>query len=189
VNALSVGLSRLNRKLGAGQTLEPDVNSLQQQTADISNDIARISHQLRPIILQKLGLPLALRRLCEQSANSDGIIQCTALDEIPRLSEIASISLYRIAQEALRNALTHSAATRITVELSASDEAVTLNITDNGTGFVVESLKTTGLGLSGMIERMNNVGGTLSVRSRPGEGTIVLATIPLQKSIGVASGA
>jgi two-component system NarL family sensor kinase len=162
---------------------------LQQQTADISNDIARISHQLRPIILQKLGLPLALRRLCEQSASSDGIVQCIAPDELPRLSEITSISLYRIAQEALRNALTHSQAAQITIELSASDEAVSLTITDNGTGFAVESLRTTGLGLSGMIERMNNVGGTLNVRSTPGAGTIVLATVPLQKSIGVASGA
>jgi signal transduction histidine kinase len=92
------------------------------------------------------------------------------------------LALYRVAQEALRNALIHSASDRVTIRLSESDDRLELSVSDGGCGFVVGSPDTsTGLGLAGMVERMRNAGGTLRIASTPGDGTTVTARVPVQK--------
>jgi len=108
-------------------------------------------------------------------------VSFSQLGQLPTVPQNISIALYRVAQEALRNALTHSRSDRVDIELAAQDTALDLTIADKGCGFVVESQTGLGLGLSGMAERMKNVGGTLSVISSPSSGTTVKASIPAKE--------
>jgi signal transduction histidine kinase len=91
--------------------------------------------------------------------------------------------LYRIAQEAVRNSLAHSGASHIYVELKASPITISLSIRDSGCGFAVGSPASRGLGLSGMVERMRNEGGSLKIMSNPGNGTTITAIIPVLKTM------
>jgi len=183
VVAVSMGLTQLERKFPLDEETRRDFRKLHEQTLDVCKEIAHVSHQLRPVTLERLGLPLALRSLCAQATTGKRRVLFIQQKEVPAMTESASASLYRIAQEALRNALTHSGATNIDVELSASESAVRVSVRDEGCGFVVESATKTSLGLSGMAERMKNAGGDFAVRSRPGRGTIVTATIPMVKAL------
>ena len=180
--ALAMGLSHLSRKYRHNETLTAEFDRMRQHAMDLCIDIARLSHQLHPTTLEKLGLPVAVRSLCEQ-LNGDGravIFECDG--DLPQLASPVSVSLYRIAQESLRNALAHSGATHVAVELRASNERVSLTIKDTGCGFIVDSTAP-GLGLSGMAERMRTGGGSLNVLSSPGIGTTVTATVPILKSM------
>jgi PAS domain S-box-containing protein len=183
--AVSVGLTRLERKC-AGTKLERELRRLHQQTLDICKEIADVSYQLRPATLERLGLPVALRSLCEQATTAERVVLFVQQEDLPTLTQTASVSLFRIAQEALRNALTHSGAACIDVELTASDTAVRLSVTDKGCGFFVDTATKTSLGLSGMAERMKNVGGAFAIRSSPGQGTTITATIPMAKALGAS---
>jgi signal transduction histidine kinase len=101
---------------------------------------------------------------------------------LPQISSELAVAFYRVAQEALRNAISHSAASQITVTLSAIDKSIDLSIVDNGRGFAFDSTESLGLGLSGMTERMRKEGGTLTVASQPGAGTTISASIQIAKS-------
>src|SRR5262249_9210172 len=113
--------------------------------------------------------------------NDRQTVTWTGDEELPMLSKEVSVSLYRIAQEALRNATTHSGAGQICVQLTASTEDVSLSIRDSGRGFNLPAGGMSSLGLSGMAERMRNIGGTLNIVSSPGNGTTVIATAPIVK--------
>src|SRR5262249_661780 len=123
ISALSIGLTPLSQKYNNAD-LPADLHGLQQQAGAISTDIVRCSYQRRPSSVEYLGLPAALRGLCRHAANQQQRVVVFAQDEsLPRFSKDISLPLYRIAQEAVRNALTHSGATSIHVELSASPTA------------------------------------------------------------------
>jgi PAS domain S-box-containing protein len=114
--ALSMGLTYLARKF-EGEESTNKFDELQQQAMDLCKDIADLSHRLRPAALERLGLAVALRGLCRQSTDDGHTVTLTCDEHLPKLSNEVAISLYRIAQEALRNALAHSGASRIYVEL------------------------------------------------------------------------
>jgi PAS domain S-box-containing protein len=180
---LAMRISHLWRKYDNNQPLTADFGRLRQQAMDLCIDITRLSHQLHPTTLDRLGLGVALRTLCEQSTSDERKIVFVCDDELPQLPNEVSVPLYRVAQESLHNALRHSGAAYIEVELKYSATTLSLAIRDWGCGFVVGSSKTNGLGLSGMTERMRNVGGSLSVVSSPGAGTTITATLPTLKSM------
>jgi PAS domain S-box-containing protein len=178
---LSLSLSYLAKKYDHSQEGSRELAELQRQAADLCRNMARISHQLRPVTLERLGLLMGLRGLCQQATNDQHTVELKYEEGLPPLSGDVTVSLYRIAQEALRNALTHSRASQIQIDVRASGTAVRLSITDNGCGFVVGSVVTYGLGLSGMNERMKNVGGRIF--SSPGKGTTVTALAPIVKAM------
>jgi signal transduction histidine kinase len=98
------------------------------------------------------------------------------------LSRDAELALYRIAQEALSNAVRHSGASEVRLAIGRAGDEVRLTVTDDGTGFDPEALgeaRERGLGLFGMHERAAYVGGAVVVRSRPGAGTTVRARVPV----------
>ena len=97
-----------------------------------------------------------------------------------------AVALYRISQESLRNAISHGAATQIIIEAKITTTTIELSIKDNGCGFEAASVRSSGLGLSGMAERMKNVGGALNIVSHPGKGTTVTASIPIVKIMKAA---
>jgi PAS domain S-box-containing protein len=186
--ALSMKLNRFSRGYDGNGHLAADLKELQEQLRNVSNDVVRLSHQLRPATVGGLMLSAALRNLCQQATDHKHVVLFVQIENIPPLSENVSLPLYRIAQDSLRNALTHSGATHINVELSASATMVRLSVRDNGCGFVVGSDMRLGLGLSGMSERMKSSGGAFTIISNPGEGTTVVATMPLTQrmTVGIA---
>jgi PAS domain S-box-containing protein len=175
--ALSIGLSYLARR--RDQNVAREFEELQQQAADLCRGIRQVSHQLRPTILDQLGLPAALRDLCVQSTTQVQTVAMVEAAALPALRDEVAIAFYRVAQEGVRNALKHSGAAQVDIELRASGPDVRLTIRDTGRGFAVGSVPLPGLGLSGMRERMRNAGGSLTIQSVPGRGTTILATIPL----------
>jgi PAS domain S-box-containing protein len=181
VFALSTHLSYFSRKYDRSFSVIPDFDQVQHHLRDLCQHIIRLSHQLSPVSVEALGLPAAVRNLCDHAADDQRAVIFVHDENLPRLPEGVSLILYRIAEEALRNALTHSGATRIHVELTVSASTVSLAVKDNGCGFV-QSISKPGLGLSQMSERMRCSGGGFNIISSPGEGTTIVATMPMRQS-------
>lgn len=139
-------------------------------------EVRRISKNLRPLVLDDLGLRAALRGLC---ADFNGTTRASVrLDcrRMPRvLDEEVELALFRIAQEALNNAARHSRARRIRLVVAKAGPSVLLKVRDDGEGFRQNAKAS---GLRGMRERAEFLGGSLEVKSAPGRGTVVTASLP-----------
>jgi signal transduction histidine kinase len=154
---------------------------LVEQSVD---EIHRFARKLRPTMLDDLGLVSALQSYVDSMPNRKAIeIHITAGDGVEALDEAGRTVLFRVAQEALTNVTRHSHATRVEIELSQIAGAILMEIRDNGRAFnvgnTVSAKNPKRLGLVGMRERMEIVGGSLSIESMPGTGTTVRAEIPL----------
>lgn len=160
---------------GAGVPLSKGIASL----GAAITEVRRISRDLRPAVLDDLGLGPALRTLAEDFGARTGItVNYATVVFRNRLDNDAKIALYRIAQEALTNIERHAGATEITMDLRGHRRGATLRIADNGRGFDVRS-GTPGLGLRNMQERMEQLGGHLFLHAAPGKGVEIEATVPL----------
>jgi PAS domain S-box-containing protein len=148
---------------------------------EIATDVQSLSHQLHSSILDYLGVATGLEGLCDElSKQYDLQIEFSARDVPKQLPKDISLCLFRVAQEALHNAVKYSGVRDFTVELTATDDTVELVVSDEGAGFDVQQAGAKGgLGLISMHERANLVHGTFSVDSAPGEGTKILVTVPL----------
>ncbi|MBV9988513.1 MAG: PAS domain S-box protein [Chitinophagaceae bacterium] len=148
-------------------------------TADLLiNTIRKIAATLRPSMLDELGLNASLSWQCKEFSMLNGI-PCSfeqLLDDT-RLPMKTKNELFRICQESLTNVMRHANATQVKVQISGTSAGVRLIISDNGRGFDMAQ-KTNTLGLIGMRERALSVNGTLTVESKPGQGTIICAVIP-----------
>jgi two-component system, NarL family, sensor histidine kinase UhpB len=143
------------------------------------DEVRRIARELRPEALDDLGLVNALIALCNRlDAESGPRIKRRLQGTLPPLAAEVELVLYRIAQESLTNALRHANADSVTVLLEADAESVTVRVTDDGTGLPRELPGGTS-GIAGMRERALLVGGRLTFESRPGQGTEVQLTIPV----------
>ncbi len=153
------------------------IEKLQRDTVEIMTGVRRLSQDLRPATLDRLGLEPALEWLANEVKKYSGMeINIISTGEKRRLAEYEELILFRVTQEALRNAARHSGATRVNVHIEFTTVTVRIVISDNGKGF--EAPKTIGglprqgkLGLAGMQERVRLIGGDLKVKSRPGKGT------------------
>jgi signal transduction histidine kinase len=133
---------------------------------------------LAPPDLAAGGLAGSLRSYAVLAGRTYGAeVRFQTAAQLPALGPQQETAVYRVAQEALHNALRHSGATTICVSLSATRRRVILEVADHGRGFVAEA-PSGGLGLASMRERAAAAGGTLTVRSRPGEGTLVRLDLP-----------
>jgi signal transduction histidine kinase len=190
VVALSMGIHQLAQQMPENKQLNSHCAQLQQDASAIISDIARLSYDLRPVALDSLNLAAALQTLCNKTTDENGVI--VRFSEHGQHSRNAlptsSIALYRVAQEALRNGLTHSGADRIDIRLVTTEAIVTVVIADNGCGFDPESVRSVGLGLSGMAERMKGVVGVFSIVSNPGVGTTITASASVAESAKPAAG-
>ncbi len=170
---------RLRRELGL--TDDPHrsrLDHLVQQARDLSEDLRRISQTLHPAILEDLGLIPAIRSLTDDFADRTGLPVTFVGSNIPSHLPLAfSTTLYRIAQEALRNVAKHAGRASVQVTLTFTPVEMILIISDSGAGFDVAHH--TGLGLVSMRERAYLAGGTLQIHSRLAEGTTVQARLPL----------
>jgi len=134
---------------------------------------------LRASPLDDLGLALAVSNMAKENASRAKIKLNLAVSEnIPALSPDIEQCVYRVAQEAVTNVVTHAQAKNLMVKLEYSDNKVSLEVNDDGIGFNPESYNQAGhFGLVGMRERAQLIGGTLSISSKPGQGTTILLKI------------
>jgi signal transduction histidine kinase len=133
---------------------------------------------LRPAGLANKGLCAALQDLVAQWSRQTGIAVTLHMEDEPQLPLSSEEALFRVAQEALSNVARHSRASAIEIRLVDEPASVTLTIADNGCGFAVASGAYRGMGLLSMRERMQDLGGSVEVESRPGRGTRVMASCP-----------
>jgi signal transduction histidine kinase len=140
-------------------------------------DVRRIVEGLRPPALDELGLVEAVRQL------ADGLVAGTTLQvrvdarELPRLPAATEVAAYRILQEALTNAVRHARAQRVCVRVGCADGSVDLQVSDDGTGVLVP--REGGIGLAGMRERAEEIGGTFVIDAEPGDGTTITVHLPV----------
>ncbi len=146
-------------------------------------DARRIVDDLMPAELEASALGDALARMLDRLADETGISATLQADELPALGLDAEVALLRTAQSALANVRTHSGAARVVVTLADADDAVRLDIVDDGRGFDPAGLDAPGLGggygLRAMRARLRELGGGLDVESAPGDGTALSAHVPL----------
>jgi signal transduction histidine kinase len=140
-------------------------------------------YELRPAALETEGLVAALQQRLDAVEKRAGVEARLRVEEMVELTAIVEEGLYRIAQEALNNILKHAAATTVTVRLKANTEQVELEVVDNGRAFDPANLRNGGgIGLVSMRERAERLGGSLTIISRPGEGTRVIANVSTRRS-------
>lgn len=153
---------------------------LEAELRDLAEEIRRLAHHMHPSVLDNLGLPAALLALGEEIEATEHLPVRVLVDETPPpLAPAAALSLYRVAQEALRNVVKHAAAREATVRLSREQGGAVLEIVDAGRGFdPAADGAPRGLGLTSMTERLRLVRGTLRVVSAPGRGTRTTAWVP-----------
>jgi PAS domain S-box-containing protein len=148
------------------------------------NVVRRIASELRPSILDDLGLLEAIEWQTQQFQARTGIQCCCdcSLQSIP-LGDAQSTSVFRIVQEALTNILRHAQATEVGVAMKQEDDFFTLTVADNGRGITAdEKSSRNSLGLLGIEERVHLIGGCLDIVGRPGQGTTLHVRVPLAKS-------
>jgi two-component system, NarL family, sensor kinase len=157
-------------------------------------EVERISHNLRPSVLDHLGLIAGLHDTSKEFANRTGVsVKMVCVELTPRLSADTELALYRILQETLKNVEKHARACRVTVNLTKRGDIVQLTIIDDGIGFNPDHRPARqkgkgGFGLMGMRERAISVGGDLKVKSMRRNGTEIEVRIPMPPSATVATG-
>lgn len=159
------------------------IRTIAQRTLDA---VRALSHDLRPTILDDFGLIAAIRWFGDEYTRTFGVPVRIRISDVPedRLTSEAELALFRVTQEALTNSGKYAQATETGVELEGRDGHLTLTVTDNGHGFDPEAVsgpsRRGGLGLYGMRERVELLGGRFAIDAKPGRGTQITAEIPLQ---------
>jgi len=193
--SLSVGLKVLEdaNDLAVVRNTAREMRQVLSQTQD---GIRQLALELRPAVLDDLGLEAALARYARECSQKWGLevdMHSTGLGG-ERLSPHVETAIYRIVQEALTNVFRHARAGNVSILLERRDAVLVAIVEDDGVGFMVEDalsrpLPERHLGLFGMAERAALIGGTLTIESSPGHGTTVYLAIPLSQEGGQAFGA
>lgn len=170
-------LERLREKAPELVDRQAQAMKLVQETAVLKR---RIIDGLRPMLLQHLGLPAALRDYTSQWAKKTGVpIDLEVPHDMPGLASDAALALFRVVQESLTNVAKYANARRVGVSVKVLAEGVTATVVDDGVGIGPETLvRPTSHGISGMQQRIAAFAGTFRVESRPGAGTRIIAHIP-----------
>lgn len=159
--------------------LKHEIGKLIEDANHIINRMRQIAQDMRPPLLDTMGLVSALETHTKEfGARSHLPVTFEADENIPKLPDVHSITLYRTLQETLTNIVKHSNATQVWVDLSLDEKHITLTVQDNGIGFV--STSHSGMGISNLRERLALIGGELTITSALSKGTIVSARAPLE---------
>jgi signal transduction histidine kinase len=166
------------------------LSELEQRTQGLFDDVRRLSHDLHPASLRVLGLGPALSAfVTEIEARQNVRIDYKATGDLTHLDPDVSVCLFRLAQEAVRNAVTHGHARHINIAVTRSHDAIDLTVADDGRGFDLNAAREQGgLGLISMEERANSVGGTIEIVTAAGQGTTVHVGCPVEIQDAVRAG-
>jgi PAS domain S-box-containing protein len=183
---LSMELEQANRGTnGSGRS--PKIEEIRRHCTQIAVDVQALSHKLHSSKLEYLGLSAAISSFCREFSQQNNVAVQFDVEDVPSyLPYDISLSLFRVTQEALQNALKHSGVDRFSVTLRGSANEIRLEVGDKGSGFDVERAKfDRGLGLVSMQERVHLVHGTFAIESTVNEGTWILARVPLAAEMNV----
>lgn len=189
---LGPSLSSLLMKVesrGESPSLARRLEDMGAQIRNMIDEVRRLAWNMRPSILDDYGLSSALERYAEEIAEVAPFsidYQCIHLPEGRRLASRVEVTLYRVAQEAMTNVIRHASASQVGLVLLCQPSEVTLIVEDDGDGFDLDEMKRRGtaksLGVAGMRERVELLGGSFIVQSRPGQGTTVRARLLLDEN-------
>jgi len=181
---LEAGIIRIDGDEARRQQARAGLERTVEQIKSLLGEVRRISHDLRPTLLDDLGLAPALGHLASEFSQHPGVaVHFRSSGSFEALPEMVCTVLFRIAQEALNNATRHAAATRIDLLLERAGSVLTLTVADDGMGFDVDGVATNpqrGIGLRNMMERMEAIGGSFAIGSTEA-GTSVVASIDLKE--------
>jgi signal transduction histidine kinase len=188
-DSLGQSLAMIKNSAVFGSQTAEDLPAAKEQLAEISTqsahaiaEVREIAYNLRPYLLDRLGLTKAIRSLLNKTADAYPIKVISEVDEVDEFfPNEAEISIYRIVQESLNNVIKHSDASEVKVSVEESERAVIIKIEDDGKGFDVNAENNGdnrgGFGLFGMAERVRMLGGTIAIESETGKGTKILIKI------------
>jgi two-component system sensor histidine kinase UhpB len=186
LTSLLVRLRLLERAQTPEQAQE-QVQELRQLTAQALEEVRRVALDLRPTILDDLGLGPALEWRVDEFKQANSIQASVKIEPLQqRLPRDLELALYRVGQESLSNVARHAQAQHVAVSLWRDRGTICLEICDDGLGFDPATLTLNpgcGLGLLGMRERMAMIEGSLNIASRPGQGTKITARVPLTSAL------
>ncbi len=174
--------------------LPPEQASLRDRLADLASltgetmeTLRTLAHDLRPPGLDTFGLNVALEGLCNDFSVRTSLPVTYSGQDLPDLPTSMTLTLYRLAQEALTNIAKHAGATTVWVELSKVDHTLQLSITDDGRGFIFDPNRHpgNGIGLVSLQERADLIGGTLDITTNPGQGTQIVVRVPIEENVAL----
>jgi NarL family two-component system sensor histidine kinase LiaS len=172
---LGAALSLLGKKPEVAQQHLVEAESLAYQ---VQQELTTLIQELRPLELQDKGLPIALQEYVTTWSRQRGITADLHISDVDALPPALEEALWRVAQEALSNIARHSQASRVEVSLACEPGKIILSITDNGQGFARSTVSDSSVGLHSMQERIQALAGTLTIESKIGEGTRIIAQCP-----------
>ncbi|MFQ5875591.1 MAG: histidine kinase, partial [Dehalococcoidia bacterium] len=186
------------RLRGCQQMVSTDPRRAETELAELSTglrghiqDIRELIYDLRPLALDQLGLVEALRQQVERFGRQNGIQAAFNCSGDVSLGPLAEVTAYRLLQECLGNVQKHAKATRVEVVLQAPAAGVELRVKDNGQGFDRDSIASgtagRGMGLLGMRERVELLGGSLALQSSPGNGCEIALYVPSSMEVEVGA--
>jgi signal transduction histidine kinase len=184
VAAIAVDVSNLRKKDTTLQDSEVQQTllSVQRRMARVAEGLRLLSHDLHPNLLKHAGLAAALEAHCAEVERQHHIqVSFHAEGQVEPANPVVMLSLFRIAQEALRNAAKHGHAQQIDLTLSEQGDGLTLSVTDDGGGFDPGGVRHNGgLGLVSIEERARLVKGQVTIHSGPQQGTTISVRVPLE---------
>jgi signal transduction histidine kinase len=192
LTGINVRLAMLGTQTAADAAdLQTKIASTQQIVQKSVDIVHRFARDLRPTVLDDLGLIPALESYLRIFREDTGIdVELSAFPGVERLDGGAKTALYRIVQEALSNVVRHAKASRVTVSIADRKRGICMDILDNGKGFQIDEIAAAKsgmhLGLLGMRERVEMVGGTFRLKSTPGKQTAIRVEIPYQPAPGIS---
>jgi signal transduction histidine kinase len=178
LTSILLGLRSLEEQADLA-TLRATARDLRELTAQTLQDVRRLAVELRPSALDDFGLVPAIERLVEGFRDQTGLVVDFEARIDGRLPGEVETALYRILQEALTNVMKHAHARHVSVLVTRKDATVVAVMEDDGRGFSPGEVGDEGLGLLGMRERLALLDGTLTIESRPGSGTTLVAEVPV----------
>ena len=176
----AITLTNVWRTLPVPDAVRDELVKVQKFVLDLTYDVARLSRFLHPVTIDYIGLLGALSSLCRDFP-ADGPIRLEARlpKELPKIPDDVAMCVYRVAEESLRNVVEHSGARNVTLTL-VCDDGLRLSVSDDGVGFDTKLALGDGMGLASSDQRVRLLKGSFQLESRPGAGTTLAVTVPLQ---------
>jgi two-component system, NarL family, sensor histidine kinase UhpB len=187
LTGLKMDLRWTEKKFAELNGSRPELQELRKKLAEAAEladqtieSVQNIAAELRPSVLDHLGLPMAIKFEVERFHKRTGVtVRLKLIDNVPELKPEVAVAMFRILQEALTNVARHSGATELDIRFSQEENKLVLQVKDNGKGISPEALKSPrSLGLVGMKERASLLTGEVTFESPPGGGTLVKLRVP-----------